>query len=86
VPLLLLRQVDWYFFGHGIDYAEALSDFASIAGAVPIPRRHFLGLSWSKWSNSITTQVRKEHEPLCVCVCVCVCVGGFALTSNVWSR
>jgi hypothetical protein len=39
---------DWYLFGHGLNYSGALGDYTAIAGAVPIPRRHWLGISWSK--------------------------------------
>lgn len=46
---------DYYFFGHGINYADALYDYSLIAGKIPIPRRHWLGgLSWSRWDESTT--------------------------------
>jgi alpha-glucosidase (family GH31 glycosyl hydrolase) len=47
-------NVDLYFFGHGVgeaNYAAALGDLAAIAGRVPIPRRHALGVSWSRWAQ-----------------------------------
>eukprot|EP01116_Phalansterium_solitarium_P017266 TRINITY_DN4202_c0_g2_i1.p1 TRINITY_DN4202_c0_g2~~TRINITY_DN4202_c0_g2_i1.p1 ORF type:complete len:996 (-),score=260.21 TRINITY_DN4202_c0_g2_i1:117-3104(-) len=44
-------NADWYFLGHGLDYAQALYGFSRIAGYVPIPRRHFLGVSWSRWGS-----------------------------------
>ena len=44
---------DWYLFGHGIDYAAALSDYVAVAGPVALPRRHWMGVSWSTWSESL---------------------------------
>jgi hypothetical protein len=43
---------DLYLFAHGSDYAAALADYVSISGMVPIPRRQWLGVSWSKWNES----------------------------------
>lgn len=46
-------NVDTYFFGHGVGVANfraALKDFTSLSGSIPIPRRHMLGVSWSRWS------------------------------------
>ena len=45
-------HADLYLFAHGSDYAAALADYVAIAGAVPIPRRHWMGVSWSKWNES----------------------------------
>eukprot|EP01012_Entosiphon_sulcatum_P013951 TRINITY_DN19109_c0_g1_i1.p1 TRINITY_DN19109_c0_g1~~TRINITY_DN19109_c0_g1_i1.p1 ORF type:complete len:957 (-),score=119.59 TRINITY_DN19109_c0_g1_i1:423-3293(-) len=42
---------DWYFLAHGADYRAALNEFTMVAGKIPIPRRHMLGLSWSRWGN-----------------------------------
>jgi hypothetical protein len=47
-------NTDLYFFGHGMDYQQALGDFASIAGPQPIPRKHWLGMSWSRWDEATT--------------------------------
>jgi alpha-glucosidase (family GH31 glycosyl hydrolase) len=47
------EYVDMYFFGHGVgraNYRTALADFAKLAGPIPLPRRHQLGMSWSRWS------------------------------------
>lgn len=44
---------DFYFFGHGVgynNYRQALKDFAAIAGPIPIPRRHMLGVSDSPFA------------------------------------
>lgn len=46
------QHMDLYLFAHGIEYDSALSDYVAIAGAVPIPRRHWLGISWSKWNEA----------------------------------
>jgi hypothetical protein len=51
------ENVDWYLFAHGSSYVQALQDYASIAGPSPIPRRHFLGVSWSRWGNSLTQNI-----------------------------
>jgi alpha-glucosidase (family GH31 glycosyl hydrolase) len=42
---------DFYFFGHGKNYQGALFDFSLIAGKIPIPRRHMMGISWSRWAT-----------------------------------
>ncbi len=47
-------NLDWYLFTHGLDYAGALRDFTAIAGKTPMPRRHWLGMSWSRWGNNLT--------------------------------
>lgn len=52
---------DWYFFGHGADYAQALADYAALGGALPLPRRHFLGMSWSRWGNQLTQDVALDE-------------------------
>lgn len=54
-------NMDWYFFGHGMQYAQAVQDFVSIAGPVPIPRRHWLGMSWSRWGNEIVEEIMYEE-------------------------
>jgi hypothetical protein len=46
------HHTDLYLFAHGLEYDSALSDYISIAGSIPIPRRHWLGVSWSKWNES----------------------------------
>ncbi len=53
---------DWYLFAHGLRYASAIADYTSIAGKVPIPRRSWMGVSWSRWDEN-NTQVR---VPSCV--------------------
>lgn len=54
-------STDWYLFTHGADYAGALRDFTAIAGAIPIPRRHWAGISWSRWGNELTQDVMYQQ-------------------------
>jgi hypothetical protein len=55
---------DLYLFAHGNDYDAALADYVAIAGSVPIPRRHFLGISWSKWNESEVQDDAQAHVRL----------------------
>lgn len=44
---------DWYFFGYGHSYTEALADYARFGGQVPLPPRWALGAWWSRyWAYS----------------------------------
>jgi len=44
---------DWYFFGYGHDYKQALHDFTRVAGRIPLPPRFAFGIWWSRyWSYS----------------------------------
>jgi len=45
---------DWYLFAHGLQYSRAVADYTSIAGKVPIPRRSWMGVSWSRWDENNT--------------------------------
>ena len=45
-------NADTYLFTHGARYGDALRDYTRIAGRVPVPRRHMLGVSWSRWGQS----------------------------------
>jgi hypothetical protein len=42
-------KLDWYFFGHGHRYREALQDFALVSGKVSLPPRSAFGVWWSTW-------------------------------------
>eukprot|EP01124_Arcella_intermedia_P013301 TRINITY_DN1970_c0_g1_i1.p1 TRINITY_DN1970_c0_g1~~TRINITY_DN1970_c0_g1_i1.p1 ORF type:complete len:875 (+),score=128.05 TRINITY_DN1970_c0_g1_i1:356-2626(+) len=42
-------QTDWYFFGHGLNFKEALSEFTQIAGKIPLPPRYAFGIFWSRY-------------------------------------
>ena len=44
---------DWYFFGYGHDYKQALGDYILIAGRIPLPPRFAFGAWWSRyWAYS----------------------------------
>jgi alpha-glucosidase (family GH31 glycosyl hydrolase) len=44
---------DWYFFGYGHDYRQALGDYVKIAGRIPLPPRFAFGAWWSRyWAYS----------------------------------
>jgi len=46
-------RLDWYFFGYGHNYRQALSDFVKIAGRIPLPPRFGFGAWWSRyWAYS----------------------------------
>ena len=40
---------DWYFFGYGTHYKNALYDFTQIAGKIPIPPKFVFGIWWSRY-------------------------------------
>ena len=40
---------DFYFFGHGHDYKQALKDFVSLAGKIPVPPKYAFGYWWSRY-------------------------------------
>lgn len=45
------ERQDWYFFGYGHDYRNALTDFTRVAGKIPMPPRFAFGTWWSRyWS------------------------------------
>src|SRR5215472_12652532 len=47
------ERQDWYFFGYGHDYKQALTDFTKVAGQIPLPPRFALGTWWSRyWAYS----------------------------------
>src|SRR3984885_8289488 len=44
---------DWYFFGYGHEYKQALHDYATVAGRIPLPPRFAFGAWWSRyWAYS----------------------------------
>ena len=44
---------DWYFFGYGHDYKQALGDYVLVAGRIPLPPRFSFGAWWSRyWAYS----------------------------------
>ncbi len=73
-PAKIARQ-DWYFFGYGHDYKQALGDFTRVAGKIPLPPRFAFGAWWSRyWSYSdaeldeLVRQAREADVPLDVLV------------------
>ncbi len=40
---------DWYFFGYGRNYLQALADFRLLSGPAPLPPRKSLGIIFSRW-------------------------------------
>ncbi len=40
---------DWYFFGYGHAYAEALADYTRFGGVSPLIPRYVLGIWWSRF-------------------------------------
>lgn len=57
---------DWYFFGYGHEYKQALHDFVRVAGRIPLPPRFAFGIWWSRyWSYSdqeLDNLVKGFHE------------------------
>ncbi len=67
--------IDWYFFGYGHRYREALADFTKVAGRVPLPPKFVFGSWWSRyWAYSdeelkdIVRQFDEHDIPLDVLV------------------
>jgi alpha-glucosidase (family GH31 glycosyl hydrolase) len=57
LPWIMLRPAgdrqDWYFFGYGHDYKQALHDYVEVAGRIPLPPRFAFGSWWSRyWAYS----------------------------------
>ena len=69
-PWVMLRPAgdreDWYFFGYGHDYKQALHDFVRVAGRIPLPPRFAFGIWWSRyWAYSdqeLDSLVKGFHE------------------------
>src|ERR1700733_1213323 len=69
-PWVILRPAgdhqDWYFFGYGHDYKQALGDYIKVAGRIPLPPRFAFGAWWSRyWAYSdqeLDNLVRSFHE------------------------
>ena len=40
---------DWYFFGYGHHYRQALGDYVRVAGRIPLPPRFAFGVWWSRY-------------------------------------
>ncbi len=47
------KSLDWYFFGYGHAYTQALGDYVQVAGRIPLPPRFAFGSWWSRyWAYS----------------------------------
>ena len=42
-------EQDWYFFGYGHAYADAMAEYTLFGGAVPLIPRYVLGIWWSRF-------------------------------------
>ena len=78
-PWVMLRPAgdrqDWYFFGYGHYYKQALGDFVRVAGRIPLPPRFAFGVWWSRyWSytdqelDDLVRGFRENDVPLDVLV------------------
>jgi alpha-glucosidase len=69
------ERQDWYFFGYGHDYRQALGDYVKVAGRIPLPPRFAFGAWWSRyWDYSdqeldeLVQGFREDNVPLDVLV------------------
>jgi len=69
------KYTDWYFFGYGHDFKNALGDFVKVAGRIPLPPRFAFGVWWSRyWAysdqemNELVRGFRENDTPLDVFV------------------
>ena len=59
------NAIDWYFFGYGHQYKEALGDYVRIAGRQPLPPKYMFGYWYSKYqaySQSEIQQLVRDME------------------------
>ena len=59
------NAIDWYFFGYGHKYKEALGDYVRIAGRQPLPPKYMFGYWYSKYqaySQSDIQQLVRDME------------------------
>jgi alpha-glucosidase (family GH31 glycosyl hydrolase) len=68
-------RLDWYFFGYGHNYEQALADYVRVAGRIPLPPRFAFGAWWSRyWAYSdqelddLIRDFRESDTPLDVLV------------------
>ena len=68
-------SVDWYFFGYGHDYRQAITDFTRIGGSIPLPPAYLFGYWYSRyWAYSssefmqIVNDINKNDIPLDVMI------------------
>jgi alpha-glucosidase (family GH31 glycosyl hydrolase) len=69
------NRQDWYFFGYGHSYKQALADYVRVAGRIPLPPRFAFGAWWSRyWAYSdqeldeLARSFRENDTPLDVFV------------------
>ena len=59
------NAIDWYFFGYGHQYKDALGDYVRIAGRQPLPPKYMFGYWYSKYqaySQSELQQLVRDME------------------------
>ena len=59
------NAIDWYFFGYGHQYKDALGDYVRIAGRQPLPPKYMFGYWYSKYqaySQSEIQQLVRDME------------------------
>ena len=52
------NAIDWYFFGYGHQYKDALGDYVRIAGRQPLPPKYMFGYWYSKSQSEVQQLVR----------------------------
>ena len=55
---------DWYFFGHGMNYKQAISDFVSISGNIPLVPRYALGSMHCRWYDYSDLHLKQAVESM----------------------
>ena len=59
------NAIDWYFFGYGHQYKDALGDYVRISGRQPLPPKYMFGYWYSKYqaySQSDIQQLVRDME------------------------
>lgn len=69
------NAIDWYFFGYGHDYMQAIGDYTKIGGNIPLPPAYLFGYWYSRyWAYSssdfmqIVNDINKNKIPLDVMI------------------
>lgn len=62
IPRPETEHQDYYFFGYGYDYKQAMKDFTKVAGKIPMPPKFAFGIWWSKYWNYNDNQYRNIIE------------------------
>jgi hypothetical protein len=68
-------NLDFYFFGYGLEFPACLQDFTQVAGGVPLIPRWILGNWWSRYWRysdaellSLMDEFKAHNVPLSVCI------------------